>query len=42
MTNTWIYDLDYTLYEYHDNSYDFNYHKIIYDPNLKSKIKVTR
>lgn len=40
MKYNWIFDLDYTLYQYHHKSDKFDYSKLIGDPNLKEKIKM--
>jgi HAD superfamily hydrolase (TIGR01509 family) len=39
MVFTWIYDLDYTLYQYQSNSRIFDYDNLKFDSNLKHKIK---
>lgn len=40
MKYNWIFDLDYTLYQYHHKSTKFDYSKLIGDPSLKQKIKM--
>ena len=39
MRYNWIFDLDYTLYQYHCTDKKFDYSKLESDPNLKDKIK---